>query len=289
MLRMCGRKFYLAEKDNKPVGVFSTPEQAQAITCDTLSEIEPCVLKDSPVYEGYLCMVRVHNAGSKKENASEQAFCADPPPVWGLNPQSAVFALCGPDGSRRSLHVTELYLVKIDHVYTGDTPENLCEQITVFSDLTCYNTDRHPISIYQIQQDYIGIYFEVLRCDALNKQKAALPEMRLLVDKLRDEAWQRANIHEKNDYYDTAFDEAGIHMQERLIGNFSLHELRSLSVLFHLTAPTEEVPFPDEDEEFSLTERVCQCIFHVTKFLINWKRHDPRTYVHRYRPRNHLD
>ncbi len=260
MLQVSGHKFYLAMKGQQYVGVFSSPEKAQTAEHDSLTEIDPFLLKGSPVSDRYVCMAK----GScvmllRKEEGFETAYF-DLGPSWGLNPQSAVIGLCGIHNSRKNIITTELYLFESDRAYAADEPRNLYRE-DVFSSLTKRTYDRDSLSDEQIKKDYLKIYLDRLHRDAVRAEKASSPELQLIIDRAMTAAYLRLKDTGRTLRCGVPIERLTARMTDRLIAEFSMQEMRQLAELLQRDISKEEIPHTKLSEaETDLIRRLAKHI-----------------------------
>lgn len=257
MLQISGHKFYFAEKDAKPVGVFASPEAAQCADYDFLTEITPFLLDGSPASDRYVCMAK----GScvmllRKEEGFETAYF-DLGPAWGLNPQSAVGGLYGVHNSRKGVTVTELYLFEIDRVYAKGELENFRDQ-SPFSALTHRTDTDSSFTQEQLETDYITLWIDREQAAALYAQRASSAEVELLADRLTEAAC--AGTSRRCGFsFSRVYRRTHDQIKHQLLHSFTQPELKLLAVLLLLMEPSEEVPFLQGEEAAELLERVKEC------------------------------
>lgn len=260
-LTPCGRRFYLAVKAEKPVGVFSSQEKAQAAGCDSLTEIEPYLLESSPASEEYLCMVSGCCTLLRRNEEGFSTEVLDVGPLWGLNPQSAAAYLARTGG--RSVQCDQFCLFRIDQEYAPGKPDSL-HRNGIFSGLVQSFAFDELRGGKDVIVDYIELYFSNMREAQAAAAKASLPEVGLITDFLMKVACKRA-ADRGGWICGTPLSKQKEALRHSLLHEFSTEELGQLAALLKLTEPPEGFTLPEETAQ-KLLHRAEKHIPHVMSF-----------------------
>lgn len=165
MLHLCGRKLYVSVVHGEPAGVFSTHEKARACAHDSVSEIEPYFLEGSPVCEGYVFLAKGSAVMLIQDGAFSSSRHFELGPVWGVNAQSAVAALCSVPEKRKNVLPETFLLFEIDKACSDVASASVRgERPFTFLTNRIYDWDELPEEA--IRTDYLAQYLDLQRKEA---------------------------------------------------------------------------------------------------------------------------
>lgn len=172
MLHLTGDKLYFATKSLQTACVFSSDQKALTAGYDSIIEIEPYLLDGSPVCDGYVFCAKGTSIMLCRDGGSPSSQRFSLGPVWGVNPQSAVGALCEAGCKRKNVLTDTLCLFRIDQEYTAAELINL-RSLQPFTALTQRIYDWNELPEETRSADYTGRYFELKRETAERRRQEA--------------------------------------------------------------------------------------------------------------------
>lgn len=245
------RTLYKVKGGEKMVGIFTSPDEIPGAEQYTIEEISVWNIEGSPVRGDDVYgatgtrTLLINNGESFSSELSEYE------PAWGTNPQSA---LAGLFKGRSRVEVSKLVRFELNKIL-GKKPQGKNLKFTYpFEGLVDKMEEDGILHESDISVDFYEEYLEAEKRAAAREAKYNSEEVETVVDKIMEIEVNRIKARGATVSCGFAYNNRARDLKRKVLGKFTIEELRTLAKLFSEGDPEEVLNRQYDGEERDMME-----------------------------------
>ena len=245
------RTLYKVKDDEKLVGIFTVPDDIHGAEQYSIEEISVWHIEGSPVRGDDVYVATGTSSLLINNGELFSSEFIEYEPVWGTNPQSA---LAGLFKGRCQVEVSKLVRLQLNKIW-GKRPQgkNLISTYP-FDGLVDNMEEDGILHESDISTDFYGEYLEEKKQEAAREAKYNSVEVETVVGKMMEIEVNRIKARGATVSCGFAYDNRIGDLKRKVVGRFTMEELRILAKLFSEGDPEEVLNRQYEGEERDMIE-----------------------------------